>query len=223
MHKINNIFFDLDGTISDPKEGITKSICYALEKMGHPTIPEHHTLTHLIGPPLRDYFGLMLGEDKVDEAILHYRHRYDIENACLTENEIIEGMWFTISQLWRASKNLFVVTTKPTKIAKKILKHMELRDRFKGVFGAELDETRSDKTELIARILDCRKISPDNAVMIGDRKYDMIGAANNNVARIGVTWGFGSIEELEAAGATTIVRQPQDLLKILIKPKDEAS
>jgi phosphoglycolate phosphatase len=217
MHRIKNIFFDLDGTISDPQEGITKSICYALQKMGHPSIPAPETLTHLIGPPLRDYFSLMLGESKVDEAIMHYRQRYDIENACLTENEIIEGMWFTIMQLWSASKNLFVITTKPTKIAKKILKHLELRERFKGIFGAELDETRSDKTELIARILECRKIAPESAVMIGDRKYDIIGAINNNVRNIGVTWGFGSIEELEEAGAQTIVRQPQDILKILIK------
>jgi phosphoglycolate phosphatase len=132
-------------------------------------------------------------------------------------------MWFTIMQLSSASKNLFVITTKPAKIAKKILKHLELRDRFKGVFGSEPDEAHGDKAELIARVLKCRKISPENAVMIGDRKYDMLGAVKNNVRCIGVTWGFGSIEELEDAGATTIVRQPQDLLKILLKPEKSGS
>jgi phosphoglycolate phosphatase len=219
MHKIENVFFDLDGTISDPAKGITESIVYALDKMGYKPLPAPETLTWLIGPPLRDYFHMMLGDGHIDEAIAHYRHRYDTENACLTENEIIEGMWFTISQLWRASKNLYVITTKPTKIAKKILTHLEIRDRFKGVFGSYPDETGGDKGELIARVLECRKIDPASAVMIGDREYDIRGAAKNSVRSIGVAWGFGSIEELEEAGATTIVRQPQDLLKILIKSK----
>lgn len=220
MLQAKHIFFDLDGTLTDPRIGITKSICYALEQMSYPAVPLPETLNCLIGPPLREYFSLMLGKDKADEAIKHYRQRYDVENACLTENEIIESIWFVVSQLWQQSKNLYVITTKPTRIAKKILKHLEIRDRFKGVFGADMDETNSDKTALIARVLECRKIDASNAVMIGDRKYDIIGANNNGVYSVAVTWGFGSIEEFEQAGAKTIVRHPHDLLKLFLKPEN---
>jgi phosphoglycolate phosphatase len=214
MPPIETIFFDLDGTLTDPKDGITKSIQYALEQMGVIS-PPHDKLTHLIGPPLSYYFSEMLGADKVTAAIVHYRQRYDVDGLCLTKNLVYPGIEIVLADLQRQGKKLFVVSAKPQILAEKIIRHFNLSRYFHHVYGAEADETRSHKDELIAHVLEQEKLSPKTAVMIGDRKYDIEGANANGVSSIGVLWGYGSHEELQAANPSAIAKCPGELLQIL--------
>jgi phosphoglycolate phosphatase len=181
--------------------------------------PPLEELIRNIGPPLRHYFAEVLGAEKVEEAIAHYRQRYDYEGKCLTENTVYPAIPSVLTTLQQHGKKLFVVTAKPQVIAEKIMKHFGLDNLFQHVYGAELDETRSDKAELIAYILEREKLLPETIVMVGDRKHDIIGAAKNKIRSIGVLWGYGSVDELQSAGATTIVQYPDDLLTILLDSK----
>ncbi len=213
MKNLDAIFFDLDGTLTDPKIGITKSIQYALEQMGAVS-PSLDELALLIGPPLRHYFSNILGANKAEAAIDHYRQRYDIEGYCLTENLVYPGIESVLTNLQAQGKRLLVVSAKPQLIAHRIVQHFGLDKYFSHVYGAELDETRSNKDELIAHVLEQEKLSPDIAVMVGDRKYDIVGAAANGVASVGVLWGYGSADELKAANPTFLASRPDVLLDI---------
>jgi phosphoglycolate phosphatase len=212
-----NILFDLDGTISDPKEGITKSIAYALKELGH-TPPSLEELTVFIGPPLRQAFKTLMNDpkpEKIEQAMKFYRQRYGDEGRGMVENILYPAIPETLAVLKEQGKRLFIATSKATDIAEKVVSHFELSDLFVKVYGAEIDGTRSDKTELIAYLLANEKITPKDAVMIGDRKHDIIGAAKNGVSGIGALWGYGSAEELREAGATALCKTPEDLSKLI--------
>jgi phosphoglycolate phosphatase len=200
--------------LTDPKIGITRSIQYALEKMGADS-PSLDELALLIGPPLNLYFAGVLGADKAEAAVGHYRQRYDVEGYCLTENLVYPGIESVLTNLQAQQKRLFVVSAKPQVIAERIVRHFDLGKYFNKVYGAELDETRSHKDELIAYVLEKEKLSSDAAVMIGDRKYDIVGAAANGVSSIGVLWGYGSRDELKSANPTFLASQPDELLDII--------
>lgn len=215
MRNAQNILFDLDGTISDPKEGITKSIAFALQELGR-TPPPLEKLTVFIGPPLKNAFEEMLGSaTQAEKAVALYRYRYAEQGRGMIENILYPAIPETLAALKKAGKRLFIATSKPHVIATKVVQHFGLLDFFVKIYGPELDGTRNDKGELIAHLLANENIAPENAVMVGDRKHDIIGAAKNGVSGIGALWGYGSAEELRIAGATSLCKTPQDLLQLL--------
>ena len=205
------ILFDLDGTLTDPKEGITKSIQYALNKMG---IIENDLdkLTSFIGPPLLQSFVefYSFSEDEASQALQFYRERFAVTG--LFENEVYEGMEKLLKNLNNLNYRLAVATSKPTVYAKQILDFFNLSKYFEVIIGSELDGTRSAKGEVIAEVLtQMKKKKKYQCVMIGDRKHDLIGASENGIDSIGVTYGYGSQQELEDANATYIVHSVDSL------------
>jgi phosphoglycolate phosphatase len=204
------IYFDLDGTLTDPKPGITRSIQYALIKLDR-AVPPEDELTWCIGPPLRASLKKLVGtDDLADKALLLYRERF--ADIGLFENEIYPGIEDTLSVLARSGRRLFVATSKPGVYAERIIDHFKLRVYFERVFGSELDGRRSDKTDLLGYALQTTGVDPSQTMMIGDRSHDMIGARNNGMTALGVLYGYGSEEELRGAGAHHVCATPQGLL-----------
>ena len=201
------IYFDLDGTLLDPKVGITTSIQYALEQLGVP-VPAPDELTKCIGPPLHQSFCSLVGEDQAEQAIAFYRERFSAIGWM--ENVPYGGVAKTLATLAESGLTLYVATSKPWVYAKKIVHHFELSPYFERIFGSELDGTRADKTELLRFAL--ATTQPTAATMIGDRQHDVIGALANGMDVVGVTYGYGSLQELKQAGATRLVDRPADLL-----------
>lgn len=211
----NHILWDLDGTITDPKEGIFKCIQYALEKFGV-TPPSADSLDWCIGPPLTLCFRQLAPnstEDEVNLLIDFYRERFAVTG--LYENKLYPQIKEILSEVAKTKKQL-LATSKPHIFANRIMNHFELSQYFQQIYGSELNGERSDKSELIAYILKLEKISPEDVYMIGDRKHDIIGAKNNGVESIGVTWGYGGREELLAAEADLIFDNPTDLQAFLL-------
>jgi len=207
---MDTIFFDLDGTLTDPKPGITRSIRYALQKLDHPVIPPEDELTWCIGPPLRSSFVKMLGEDSADRAVALYRERFS--DIGLYENRVYDGIAEVLETLKDSGHRLFVATSKAHVYADRIIDHFELRKYFGHVFGAELDGTRSDKSHLLEYALQQTATDPAKALMIGDRSHDMVGAGKNGIQGIGVLYGYGSREELTGAGARHVCTTPAEIL-----------
>lgn len=211
----STVLFDLDGTLTDPFVGITRSIQYALDKLGAP-VPQAEDMRWCIGPPLWESFEVLLKTNdraKLDEAVALYRERYTVTG--LFENTLIEGIPQVLQDLRDADYRLHVCTSKPHAYAGKIVDHFELMPHFGTVYGAELSGVRSAKAELIAHILEEEGITAAETVMIGDRKHDLIGANANGVAGIGVLWGYGSREELEAEAPLLVAEQPHHISAIL--------
>ncbi len=202
------VCFDLDGTLTDPKEGIIGCIRYALEKLGAPQPDSDDDLTWCIGPPLLGSFEHLVG-DKAPEALALYRERFG--DVGLFENAVYPGIREVLEELAGQGRRLFVATSKPTVYAVRILEHFELHDFFEHIYGSELDGTRADKTELLAWVLAQSELQASSAVMIGDRRHDVIGARNNGIDAIGVLYGYGSSDELSEAGARVLCETPRDL------------
>lgn len=209
---MNTLFFDLDGTLTDSRPGIVRSIQHALQLLDQP-VPTDEDLLWCIGPPLRESFTVLLGgEERADQAVALYRERFS--EVGLFENRIYAGIEGALSELRAAGMNLHVVTSKPLVYAERIVAHFGLGGFFGQVFGAELSGERSDKTELIAHALHVLNMSGTAAidvVMVGDRSHDMLGALNNGVRGIGVLYGYGSRMELQAAGAEAVIEVPGEL------------
>jgi phosphoglycolate phosphatase len=204
------IFFDLDGTLTDPKPGITGSIQYALQKLDLP-VPTQDELTWCIGPPLRASFVVMLGGDsRADLALSLYRERF--ADVGLYENSIYPDIEHVLAALNRSHGRLFVATSKPRVYAERIIAHFGLADSFERVFGSELDGTRVDKGELLTYALESAGVNPYQALMVGDRSHDIIGAKTNRMGAIGVLYGYGSREELIEAGASHVCATPRAVL-----------
>ncbi|RYL88859.1 HAD family hydrolase [Sporolactobacillus sp. THM7-4] len=210
------ILFDLDGTLTDPKIGITKSVQYALEKMGI-VEPDLDKLECFIGPPLdvsfAEYYGF--NEDQAWQAIGYYRERF--REKGLFENVLYPEIPALLEDLKKADRRLIVATSKPTVYSEQIVKHFDLDRYFDEVVGSNLDGTRTAKTEIIQYILD--QFSDRNRsefVMIGDRKHDLIGANNTGIDSIAVTYGFGSEEELSGEDPTHLAHSVVDLHKIIL-------
>lgn len=206
--------FDLDGTLTDPGLGITNSVAYALGKYGI-TVEDRRELYPFIGPPLRQSFSEFYGfdEEKTKEAVAFYREYFSEKG--LFENEVYEGIPEVLSQLKQAGKKLLVATSKPEEFTNRILEHFGLAEYFDFVAGATMDETRNEKADIIAYALEqIADADPSKIVMIGDRKFDILGARENGIDSIGVLYGYGSRAELEEAQATFIVEKPEDLLRL---------
>lgn len=214
--KFKNLLFDLDGTIIDPKVGITKSIQYALKKLGCEKIPSSDELTWCIGPPLVNSFPKLLGRDSVEPEIalrgVDFYREYFSEfgiNECHLYNDIK----FVLEKLASTKRlKIFIATSKPTIYAVQILKRFQIFDLFLGVYGSEMDGRFSNKAKLIEYIIEQENLIVSESLMIGDREHDMIGAKKNSMSACGVLYGYGSEEELSKAGADFIVRSPKDLL-----------
>ena len=205
------IFFDLDGTLTNPKPGITRSIQYALQKLDHPTMPTEDELTWCIGPPLRASFVRLLGaETSADLAVTYYRERFS--DVGLYENGVYDGIADVLTSLCASGHKLFVATSKPHVFAERIIDHFGLRNHFERVFGSELDGTRVDKSHLLEYALKQAAVDPAKTLMIGDRSHDMIGAKNNGMKGIGVLYGYGSRDELLQAGAHQVCATPGAIL-----------
>ena len=205
------IYFDLDGTLTDPKPGITRSIQYALQRLDHPTIPTEDELTWCIGPPLRASFVRLLGaEASADLAVSYYRERFS--DVGLYENGVYDGIGDVLTALCASGHRLFVASSKPHVFAERIIDHFGLRDHFERVFGAELDGTRADKSHLLEHALKEASVDPAKTLMIGDRSHDMVGAKNNGMKGIGVLYGYGSRDELLEAGAHHVCATPGAIL-----------
>jgi phosphoglycolate phosphatase len=206
---MNAVYFDLDGTLTDPKPGITRSIQYALGKLDR-EIPQEDELTWCIGPPLHASLKKLLGtDDLADRALSLYRERF--ADIGLFENRIYPGIEDTLSAIASSGRRLFVATSKPGIYAERIIDRFKLRVYLERVFGSELDGTRSDKTELLGYALKTTGVDPSQAIMIGDRSHDMIGARNNKMTAVGVLYGYGGKQELLDAGAHHICATPQGL------------
>jgi phosphoglycolate phosphatase len=206
------VFFDLDGTLTDPMVGITSSIQFALEQLGA-EVPEANELLWCIGPPLLENFQTLVGHDRAAAAVVHYRERFSREG--LYENTPYSGIHDALSALQSGGVRLCVASSKPHVYVRQILEHFELIQYFSDVFGSELDGTRTDKSDLIRHALSETRVDASDATMVGDRKHDIVGALDNGVATVGVLYGYGSVEELTRAGANRFANAPSELVALL--------
>lgn len=206
MFEAEAVYFDLDGTLTDPKPGITRSIRYAMERIGREA-PHEDTLTWCIGPPLRASFVTLVGEADADQAVKLYRERF--AETGLYENALYPNIRELLASL--SGSPLYLATSKPQIFAERILEHFEIGHHFKAVFGSELDGQRADKTELLAHALSNAGTSPSRSIMIGDREHDIRGARANDMMAWGVSYGYGSETELRKAGATRIFGSPGEV------------
>ncbi|PRR86869.1 HAD family hydrolase [Clostridium luticellarii] len=214
--KYKYILFDLDGTLTDSKEGITKSVQYALRKY-HISVKNLNSLENFIGPPLKDSFMQYynFNEGQAIKAVEYYRENFKTKG--IFQNRVYENIENLLKKLKNLNLSLMVATSKPTVFAKKILNHFNLSEYFDDIVGSGLDGTRGKKGEVIKYIIDKHDIEDtDKAVMIGDRRYDALGAAQNGVDCIGVAYGYGSVEELKNAGAAYIVHNVEELFKQIV-------
>jgi len=198
MERIANVLFDLDGTLTDPKEGITKSIQFALTELGY-NAPHADTLHWCIGPPLPLSFPRLLGSsDKslIDQAVAHYRVRF--KEVGMFENKVYPDIPQALERIAATGVRCFVATSKPHVFATRILDHFNLSSFFESIHGSELDGTRSDKADLVAHILSEEKIDPATSLIVGDREHDILGGRKNKIKTAAVTYGYGSRQEIAA-------------------------
>ena len=210
------IFLDLDGTITDSREGITKCFEYALNYFGI-TVENRADLEQFIGPPLEQSFreGFGFDEEKASLAVAKYRERFI--PIGLYENLVYPGMEEALQKMKNAGKVLIVATSKPEHMAKKILAHFGLDTYLDDICGADDDKNRSKKDEVIRYALEKHNITkPDDVLMVGDRKFDVIGARKCGLKCMGVLYGFGDREELESAGAAYIAETVEDMARIIV-------
>ncbi len=210
------LLFDLDGTLTNPQEGITKSLQYALHHVGI-EVEDLNTLNRHIGPPLID--GLKefwnLNEEEIKEATVRYREYFKEKGIFM--NVKYEGMDSFLEALVKEGEILILATSKPEKFAREIMEHFHLEGYFTDICGATLDDTRRKKGDIIAYALEKNGISDkEQAVMIGDRYHDIEGAKENGISSIGVLYGFGNKEELTEAGADAIVKDLKELKELLL-------
>ncbi|MFJ8458737.1 HAD family hydrolase [Lysinibacillus xylanilyticus] len=215
MKKYSVVLFDLDGTLSDPKIGITKSVQYALQKADI-EVSDLDELESFIGPPLQVSFHEIYGfnDAQIEQAISNYRERF--KERGMFENKLYENIPALLADLKQQGYILAIATSKPTLFAVQILKYFNLEHFFDLVAGSNLDGTRSAKGEIIAFVRDhFNEVDNNQFMMIGDRKYDIVGAHENQIDSIGVTYGYGSLEELTDAQATYIVNSVNEIKELL--------
>ena len=212
MTEVGNVLFDLDGTLTDPAEGIVRCIEYSLQRLGL-RCPPADELASYIGPPLRRTFATLC--DSSDEALIEravslYRERF--ADVGMFENAVYEGVPRMLAELQAASCMLFVATSKPTVYAEKILSHFSLGRYFVEVCGSELNGRFEDKAELLGDVLERHGLPRGRTLMVGDRKDDVLAARRNALRSLGVTYGYGSEEELRVAGADHLCHNPPEVV-----------
>lgn len=218
------LLFDLDGTLTDPKVGITTCVQYALQSFGIEE-PDLNKLEPFIGPPLRESFMNFYGfsKEQAEEAVEKYRERF--EDTGIFENEVYDGIPKMLKNLKSKGMHLAVASSKPQVFVERILEHFHLRQYFEVVVGCELDGTREKKSEVVAEALRLlfqdKPVEKDKVYMIGDRSFDIEGAKSLHVESVGVTYGYGDMEELKAAKADYIVQSVPELEKFLLRGTEE--
>ena len=206
------ILFDLDGTLTDSGEGIINCAIMVLEHYGCP-IPDREELRSFVGPPLHESFIRHgIPADQTDAAIALYRTRYIPIGAY--ENTPYPGIRELLEALKAAGHRLYVATSKPETTSVRILEHFDLAKYFDQICGATLDTSRSSKEAVIGYLLEQNGRS-DNMIMVGDTKFDIIGAKEHGIPAIGVSWGYGKVEDMVAAGAVSIAYTMEELLQQL--------
>lgn len=216
MKEKNVLLFDLDGTLTDPGEGITNSVRYALKKFGI-EVSDRKELYRFIGPPLSWGFETFYGfsSSEAQKAVAVYREYYC--DRGIWENKLYPGIPSLLSSLAQSGKILLMATSKPEPLAVQIAEHFEIADSFSVIAGSELDGRRTDKAEVIRYALTLGEVrETDHAVMIGDRKYDIIGAKKTGLLSVGVLYGYGSESELKEAGADRIAETVSDLKNLFL-------
>jgi phosphoglycolate phosphatase len=210
---VEYVFLDLDGTLTDPKPGITRSIRHALITLDHEA-PDEAELTWCIGPPLRQSFVKLLGgEALADRALALYRQRFS--DVGLYENRVYDGVPEMLARLRDAGFRLNLATSKPHVYALRITAHFGLDCWLDRVFGSELDGTRADKTALLAHALAQTGVETGQAIMLGDREHDIIGARNNGIVGVGALWGYGTKGELQAIGTAMLAANPGEAARLI--------
>lgn len=209
------LFFDLDGTLIDSAEGIYACARHAMEAVGA-DVPDAAVLRSWIGPPLRDTFHLQFNEDaeRATAALTAYRDLYAREGWCMFH--VYAGIPELLSALADAGHRMAVVTSKGEAFAQKVLASLPFAERFETICGTSADGSRRAKPDLVAEALRRLDARAADAVMIGDRLYDILGARAHGLGSIGVLWGFGERAELEGAGADAVVESPQALERLLL-------
>jgi phosphoglycolate phosphatase len=208
------LFFDLDGTLTDNFDGISRSLLHALACMDA-ALPDHADLRACVGPPLRRSFARLLATDnsaRIEAALSHYRVRY--ADTGWRENIVCDGIEEAVAGLAAAGATLHVCTSKPQLYAERIVAHFGLAPYFASVCGADLAGALDDKAKLVAHLLACEGLDPADCAMIGDREHDVRAAHANGVRAVGVLWGYGPRAELEQAGADVIVETPSALASL---------
>ncbi len=210
------IIFDLDGTLTDSRPGILRTTRYALKQLNAATgrqfpIPDEADLTHIIGPPLRETFKDLVGAAYVEQMIGVYRGRY--EKIGLLENSVYDGVRQALAELQKLGHRLFVATSKNETHARRIIDHFGLKKYFAEVYGARDDGGNAIKSELLTFLLGRERIvaKTSRVVMIGDRKYDALGARAVGISALGALWGYGEREELIEAGADPLIETPHQI------------
>ncbi len=235
LSRIDNVLFDLDGTLSDNRPGITGCIIHALSALGRPAPPAEQLLW-CIGPPLRSSFSRLLAlSDQgllslsaaelanfvyqgpppglpVEEAVLHYRSRYD--EWGWSQNSLFAGVAELFSLLHDSGRRLVVTTTKAQIFAERIVGHFSLSPYLTGTYGPSLDGRMSSKTELVAHAIERHGLIPEKTVIVGDRALDIVGGKANGITTVGVSYGFGSLDELRSAGADYIAGSVVELMDL---------
>lgn len=213
---IKNILIDLDGTLTDPKVGITTSARYGLAKIGH-AISDSENIDWIIGPPLKASLAKILNidvnDDLAEQALLGYRERFSVTG--LFENELFGDVTSTLESLKNQGYRLFLATAKPEVYARRILEHFDLLKYFEYPYGSELSGERTNKGDLIAYILEKEQLNPNECLMVGDREHDIFGARKNGIETIAVEYGYGSAEELDEAKPKARIKKFAELVNIL--------
>ena len=206
------ILFDLDGTITDSGEGIMNCAELALRHFGLP-VPDRNTMRVFVGPPLDESFMKFgVHPDQTDEAIRVFRSRYTTVGKF--ENFPYPGVEALLSGLKALGHKLYIATSKPENMAIEVLEHFGLAKYFDLICGATLDGSRSKKADIITYLLE-KTGSISSAIMVGDTAHDVLGAKAHSLPAIGVTWGYGKVADMEAAGAVAIAHSMEELLEIL--------
>ncbi len=210
-----HILFDLDGTLTDSAKGVTRSVQHALQQYNiEATLEELKTF---IGPPLHQSFIEVYGFSKKEaySAVEYYRDYY--RDVGIFENKVYQKIPELLGNLFKHKKKIYLATSKPTVFAEQILHYFKLDQFFTTIAGSNLDGTRVEKKEIVAHVLKCNAdLDIGEAVMVGDRKHDINGARAWNLDSIGVTYGYGSLEELQEAGSTIIAKSVPELQKLLL-------
>ncbi len=208
------VLFDLDGTLTDSGLGITNAVCYALEQMNWP-MPQG-SLFAFVGPPLTDSFQRFCGmtAQQSEEAVRQFRQYYNVTGVF--ENQVYDGVVEMLGRLKQAGLRLVLATSKPEATAIRVMKHFGLDIYVPDMVGGMDDESRNTKGKVIAHALATFGIDPKDAIMMGDREHDVLGAAENGIPCLGITYGYGDRTELESAGALAVLDTPAEAADFIL-------
>jgi len=212
---IDNILFDLDGTLTDPKVGITRCIQFSLEHFDV-DIPPMNQLTWCIGPPLRESFSRLLNtsnESILDQALSNYRKRFS--ETGLFENIVYPEVAPSLRKIKQAGFQVYLATAKPQVFARQILDHFNLSQFFTSIYGSELNGRYSDKGDLVAHILESENLAPKASLIVGDRIHDIAGGKKNGIMTAAVSYGYGTQKEINASQPDIFFDAFSELLSFL--------